>query len=118
MVVGKKHSWPIQGSPLSLLSSAAAVSQRLSGRRLPLSQNAKWDLKQYLRIAPLGESLGGSKANDQGEIRWRLRAKRISSALFFRLNDSMMWYLWNITVFSLTFRMSATSFIGRPSASN
>ena len=52
------------------------------------------------------------------EINPFLSAKSTNSALFLILRDLMISYLWNMTVFSLTLRMPAISFIGRPSASN
>ena len=51
-------------------------------------------------------------------IKPRLTPNRTRSALFLMLNVSMMWCLWNSTVFSLKLRIAAISFIGRPSANN
>jgi hypothetical protein len=51
------------------------------------------------------------------EIRPRFRANNTTSALLFRLKTSMMWCLWNSTVFLLKSKSPAISFIGRPSAS-
>jgi hypothetical protein len=87
-----------------VLSCRRISDYRINAKQSVRSPQLGKTLARLVRWTYLQDTLRNDAASGGIEIKPCWRANNTRSALLFKLNDCIMWCLWNSMVFSLKFR--------------